>query len=67
MIVCIVLVFLPRGFEIQHPFFWSHSVFGLWEARFSNQTLGGIFPPMDLVVLPKHANVDFNSWNQVGS
>lgn len=53
-----------RGFEIQHPFFWSHSVFGLWEARFSNQTLGGIFPPMDLVVLPKHANVDFNSWNQ---
>ncbi len=61
------VVCASRGFEIQHPFFWSHSVFALWEARFSNSTWGSPFPPMKLVVMPVPPNVDFNEWNKVCS
>lgn len=52
-----------RSWEVQHPFFWAHSIFAMWEARTSNATWGGVMPPIDRIQMPLVPKVEMNQWN----
>lgn len=52
-----------RSWELQHIFFWAHSVFGLWEARVGNSSWNFEIPPLDEVWILKPRSIVLNEWN----
>lgn len=52
-----------RTWEVQHIFFFAHSVFPLWEARESNATWGNVLPPIEEVFYMVQRKFKFNNWN----
>ena len=51
-----------RSWEVQHIFFFAHAVFPLWEARESNASWGGVFPPIEEVFFMVQRKFKMNDW-----